>query len=62
MYDEISGYPADDAVLADIRSRSIDTDPVYIVFTSGSTGIPKGVVGCHRAVIDYVESLTKSSM
>ena len=59
MYDEISGYPADDAVLADIRSRSIDTDPVYIVFTSGSTGIPKGVVGCHRAVIDYVESLTE---
>ena len=41
MYDEISGYPADDAVLADIRSRSIDTDPVYIVFTSGSTGIQK---------------------
>ena len=40
-----------------IRSLQIDTDPVYIVFTSGSTGIPKGVLGCHRAVIDYIENL-----
>ena len=57
MYDEISVCPSDDALLADVRSRAIDTDPVYIVFTSGSTGVPKGVVGCHRAVIDYVENL-----
>ena len=57
MYDEISVCPSDDALLEDIRRRVIDTDPVYIVFTSGSTGVPKGVVGCHRAVIDYVENL-----
>lgn len=59
MYDELAVYHADDGLLEDIRRRAIDTDPVYIVFTSGSTGIPKGVVGCHRAVIDYVESLTE---
>lgn len=59
MYDDIARYDCDDALLSDIRSRAIDTDPVYIVFTSGSTGIPKGVVGCHRAVIDYVDSLTE---
>ena len=43
--------------LALIRSRQLDIDPIYIVFTSGSTGVPKGVMGCHRSVIDYIEEL-----
>jgi amino acid adenylation domain-containing protein len=47
-----------DAGLAEIRSDSLDTDPLYVVFTSGSTGVPKGVVACHRNVIDYIEALS----
>lgn len=38
-----------------IERNLIDTDPLYIICTSGSTGIPKGVVISHRAVIDFVE-------
>lgn len=58
-YDEMIRTKVDDGLLARIRDRQIDTDPIYIVFTSGSTGIPKGVVACHRSVIDYIESLSE---
>ena len=33
----------------------IDTDVVYTLFTSGSTGIPKGVSICNRSIIDYID-------
>ena len=59
LYDEITNCPADDELLMRVRDRQIDTDPVYAVFTSGSTGVPKGVLACHRSVIDYIENLSE---
>ena len=58
-YSEIKSHNIDEAALAAIRKQSIDTDPMYIVFTSGSTGLPKGVIANHRSVIDYIEHLSK---
>ena len=59
LYDEAIKTAIDDQRLGKIRDEQIDTDPIYIVFTSGSTGIPKGVVACHRSVIDYIENLSE---
>lgn len=41
-----------DRILGRLR-RIIDTDPVCIISTSGSTGVPKSVVLNHRGLIDF---------
>jgi amino acid adenylation domain-containing protein len=58
-YEEACRTPADETALSHIRETALDVDPIYVVFTSGSTGMPKGVVGYHRGVIDYVENLSE---
>jgi amino acid adenylation domain-containing protein len=41
--------------LAKIRENFLDIHPLYCNFTSGSTGISKGVLVSHRSVIDFME-------
>ena len=38
-----------------LRERNASADPAHILFTSGSTGIPKGVVLTHANVIHFIQ-------
>ena len=49
-----------ETALETARKRGIDTDLLYVLFTSGSTGVPKGVTINHRAVIDYIDWVTET--
>lgn len=61
IYEDAIKHPViNEEKLALIRRFSIDTDPIYATFTSGSTGIPKGVITCQRSVVDMTEALVNT--
>lgn len=60
IFEEASALPVDKQAIDATRGRGIDTDLLYVLFTSGSTGVPKGVTINHRSVIDYIDWVTET--
>lgn len=54
-YNDIVESDISEEKLQTIRNQSQDIEPLYCNFTSGSTGVPKGVLVSHRSVIDFME-------
>ena len=60
IFDELADGQANDAAVDKSLGCVCDLDPVYIMYTSGSTGVPKGVTISNRGVIDYIEWIVET--
>lgn len=60
VFEEAIKTVVDEEALWKVRKSAIDADPLYALFTSGSTGIPKGVIITHHAVVNLTEWYTET--
>lgn len=58
VYEDVVRSESDESLVTEVTAKIIDTDLLYVLFTSGSTGVPKGVSINHRSVIDYTDWVT----
>ena len=60
VYSDLMQTEADEDVVYKTVNKIVDTDVIYVLFTSGSTGVPKGVTIGHRSLIDFTEWTTNA--
>ena len=56
LYDDIKEHEILEEELERIRQEATELSPLYIIFTSGSSGRPKGVITAHHALMNYIRA------
>lgn len=56
VFEDILNTKIDHNLLNSIRKTAKFTDPLYIIFTSGSSGIPKGVITSQESLMCYIDA------
>lgn len=59
LVEELQKSNINEKRLNEIREKALDIDPLYANFTSGSTGVPKGVLVSHHSVMDFIDNFTE---
>ena len=54
-FEDLERSSEDPEALAERQARACDTDVLYVNFTSGSTGVPKGIAVGNRSVLDFLD-------
>lgn len=59
-YENIQKAEIDVEKIYTATDRILDTDILYVLFTSGSTGIPKGVIVSQKGIVDLTEWISET--
>ena len=59
VIEDILDTKIDEALLESARNNLTEYSPLYVIFTSGSSGIPKGVITSHNSLMCYLDALNE---
>lgn len=58
VLEDIMETAPDDCLLSEATAKLTEDAPLYVVFTSGSTGVPKGVITSHHSLMCYINAVS----